>query len=83
MAQERAIDVPIGSAARPLPDAAVRAKYRTLAEPVLGRDAASALESAVWSPRRGRKAGRDRGASAGRLITCGLSAAIGKEQLNA
>jgi hypothetical protein len=55
MVQERAIDVPIGSAARPLPDAAVRAKYRTLAEPVLGRDAASALESAVWSPGEGVK----------------------------
>src|SRR5258708_55409 len=46
--QRRRIDVPIGSAARPLPDEAVRAKYRTLAEPILG-EAASALEGAVWA----------------------------------
>lgn len=47
--QQRAIEVPIGSAARPLPDEALRAKYRSLAEPILGREAASALEGAVWS----------------------------------
>jgi 2-methylcitrate dehydratase PrpD len=45
----RRIDVPIGSATRPLPDDAVAAKYRTLAQPVLGREATAALEHAVWS----------------------------------
>jgi len=46
--RRRRIDIPIGSAARPLPDEAVRAKYRSLAEPILG-EAASALEGAVWA----------------------------------
>jgi len=47
--RRRAIEVPIGSATRPLPDEALRAKYRSLAEPVLGREVASALEGTVWS----------------------------------
>jgi 2-methylcitrate dehydratase PrpD len=47
--RRRAIDIPIGSAARPLPDEALRAKYRSLAEPLLGPKAASSLEGAVWS----------------------------------
>jgi 2-methylcitrate dehydratase PrpD len=53
--RRRRIDVPIGSAARPLPDEAVRAKYRTLTEPILGREAATALEDAVWSLGEGIK----------------------------
>jgi 2-methylcitrate dehydratase PrpD len=53
--RQRAIEVPIGSAARPLPDQALRAKYRSLAEPVLGLEAASALEGAVWSLGEGVK----------------------------
>jgi 2-methylcitrate dehydratase PrpD len=53
--RQRAIDVPIGSAARSLPDQALKAKYRSLAGPVLGREAASALEDAVWSLGEGVK----------------------------
>jgi len=41
------IDVPAGSATNPLPDAAVIAKYRSLATPVIGKTAACALQEAV------------------------------------
>jgi 2-methylcitrate dehydratase PrpD len=41
------IDVPVGSATNPLPDDRVIAKYRSLAAPIIGPDAASLLEDAV------------------------------------
>lgn len=41
------IDVPLGSAANPLPDDGVIAKYRSLATPIIGPEAASRLEDAV------------------------------------
>ena len=45
----RTIDSPLGSWDRPLPDAAVAAKYRSLAAPVLGLAQATALQDAVWA----------------------------------
>lgn len=41
------IDVPAGSAANPLPDDSVIAKYRSLASPIIGAEQAAALEDAV------------------------------------
>jgi 2-methylcitrate dehydratase PrpD len=43
------VESPIGSWDRPLPDAAVVAKYRSLAEPVLGPAQTGALQEAVWA----------------------------------
>ena len=45
--REARLDVPIGSWNRPLPDEAVRKKYRGLVAPVLGEARAAALEAAV------------------------------------
>ena len=45
----RMIESPIGSWDRPLPDAAIVAKYRALAAPVLGEARAEALQEAVWA----------------------------------
>ncbi len=45
--REARLDVPAGSWNRPLPDAAVRDKYRGLAAPVLGAARAAALEARV------------------------------------
>jgi 2-methylcitrate dehydratase PrpD len=47
------IDVPIGSATNPLPDNGVIAKYRSLAAPIIGPEAASRLEDAVLSLGKG------------------------------
>jgi 2-methylcitrate dehydratase PrpD len=41
------IDVPLGSATNPLPDDGVISKYRSLAIPIIGPEAASRLEDAV------------------------------------
>ena len=43
------IESPIGSWDRPLPDAAIAAKYRALAGPILGEAHAEALREAVWA----------------------------------
>ncbi|MFI5011816.1 MAG: MmgE/PrpD family protein [Hyphomicrobiales bacterium] len=48
-AHEMMIESPLGSWDRPLPDEALRAKYRSLATPVLGDDGAARLEATVWS----------------------------------
>jgi 2-methylcitrate dehydratase PrpD len=47
------IDVPLGSATNPLPDDGVIAKYRSLAAPNIGPEAASRLEDAVLSLGKG------------------------------
>jgi 2-methylcitrate dehydratase PrpD len=41
------VDVPVGSATNPLPDDGVIAKYRSLATPIIGPEAAIQLEDAV------------------------------------
>jgi len=46
---ERSIESPIGSWDRPLPDAELRRKYRSLASPVLGEEQAGDLEQHVFA----------------------------------
>jgi 2-methylcitrate dehydratase PrpD len=50
------VDTPAGSWDRPLPDAALIAKYRGLATPVLGAVGTAALQAAVFSPGSGASA---------------------------
>jgi 2-methylcitrate dehydratase PrpD len=46
---ERRVDSPVGSWDRPLPDDELRAKYRSLAAPVLGQERATRLEEGVFA----------------------------------
>lgn len=46
---EQSIDSPLGSWDRPLPDGELRAKYRSLAVPILGEGRAALVEDRVWS----------------------------------
>ena len=44
----RTVEDPYGSADNPLTDEALAAKFRGLADPVLGADTAAAVERAIW-----------------------------------
>jgi 2-methylcitrate dehydratase PrpD len=49
------VDVPVGSATNPLPDDGVIGKYRSLAVPIIGPEAAIRLEDAVLSLGKGAR----------------------------